>query len=309
MNAFNTDLVEYNTATELATVFQDATAKIRELLTELGAQTQRLTDAFAKTDAFSSDFELRIRFDADDYDVRNPLKVDKILRYLNRNAWRTIIKKLELEKLMSASQAEDMKDSLYSRGERRYSGRAGAPVEMPPITAENIMAVLGGFIQDAPNMLAAKIREEFTFWRPSQMAAREHKTSRPNLDRLGKKLIRKYVVSWCGTYSTKSGFRPQYDQDKHVIALDSIFHALDGRGPMNGHYGPLSEAIRTCEGGKGETEYFRFKCFKNGNLHLEFKRLDLLKLFNRCAGGGALGDDFKRASGGEMIVPSGKEVA
>jgi len=37
--------------------------------------------------------------------------------------------------------------------------------------------------------------------------------------------------------------------------------------------------------GRGETPLFRFKAFRNQNVHLEFKRLDLLKRFNQIAGG------------------------
>lgn len=46
-------------------------------------------------------------------------------------------------------------------------------------------------------------------------------------------------------------------------------------------------AADSAEDGKGvgETEMFAFRCFRNGNLHLRFKRLDLLKRLNEIAGG------------------------
>lgn len=40
--------------------------------------------------------------------------------------------------------------------------------------------------------------------------------------------------------------------------------------------------------GADETAYFRFRCFKNGNLHIEFKRLDLVARLNQVAGGARL---------------------
>ena len=50
--------------------------------------------------------------------------------------------------------------------------------------------------------------------------------------------------------------------------------------------GDLLTAIRTADvTGKGESKYFKFACFKNGNIHLRFKRLDLLALFNQVAAG------------------------
>lgn len=37
--------------------------------------------------------------------------------------------------------------------------------------------------------------------------------------------------------------------------------------------------------GPGETDLFAFRCCANGNLHLRFRRLDLLARFNQIAGG------------------------
>jgi hypothetical protein len=48
---------------------------------------------------------------------------------------------------------------------------------------------------------------------------------------------------------------------------------------------PLVAAIEAAEDGHGETAYFKFKCHKNRNLHLEFKRLDLVKQLNGLATG------------------------
>ncbi len=70
-------------------------------------------------------------------------------------------------------------------------------------------------------------------------------------------------------------------------ALDNVFSGLDGKGTITPtHYGPLGDAIRACgPSGSGETDYFAFRVFKNGNLHIHFKRLDLLAKFNAIAGG------------------------
>ncbi len=54
---------------------------------------------------------------------------------------------------------------------------------------------------------------------------------------------------------------------------------------MKENRGPLILAIEACEGGRGETAYFRFRCFKNRNLHLEFRNLELVKELNLLAAG------------------------
>jgi len=47
----------------------------------------------------------------------------------------------------------------------------------------------------------------------------------------------------------------------------------------------LIDAIEAAKDGTGETEYLRFRCFRNRNLHLEFKRLDLVAKLNAISAG------------------------
>jgi len=69
---------------------------------------------------------------------------------------------------------------------------------------------------------------------------------------------------------------------------------LDPSGPDGVRYGVLkgidiSDDLDLSglvgEDGIGETDYFAFRCFKNGNLHLIFKRPDLVRRLNQIAGG------------------------
>lgn len=90
-----------------------------------------------------------------------------------------------------------------------------------------------------------------------------------------------------------SGFHHSYHHQQELTAIDGIFHLLDGRGIMRENMGPLVKAIDATDNtGRGETEFFRFKCYKNRNLHLEFLRLDLVKQLNGLAAGEyVLGED------------------
>jgi hypothetical protein len=95
--------------------------------------------------------------------------------------------------------------------------------------------------------------------------------------------------AWSGTE-----FRVNYHRQKELHAIDGVFHLLDGKGPIKTCTGPLETAIQNASDGKGETDYFKFKRFKNHNLHLEFKRLDLVKELNlRVTGEGVLGRDME----------------
>jgi hypothetical protein len=65
-----------------------------------------------------------------------------------------------------------------------------------------------------------------------------------------------------------------YYYKDHLKDLDNIFHLLDGRGAVK-YACDLVTAIETSDKFTAETEYFAAHWYKNGNLHLIFKRMDL----------------------------------
>ena len=70
------------------------------------------------------------------------------------------------------------------------------------------------------------------------------------------------------------------------VALDNVFHRLNGKGTPkypDDLVTCLSEKIRN-KAAVAETPYFRCKWYLNGNLHVEFLRLDLLKELNHIGG-------------------------
>ena len=70
-----------------------------------------------------------------------------------------------------------------------------------------------------------------------------------------------------------------------LIQVDKIFHIIDGKTLDSelSYNSPLVDIITTKD--SGETEYFKFKVFKNGNLHLWFKRMDIVKQLNAVGAG------------------------
>jgi hypothetical protein len=77
--------------------------------------------------------------------------------------------------------------------------------------------------------------------------------------------------------------------EKYLIALDKVFHLLDGKSMLSAssYRSPVVDAINTTPVNRYyvETEYFRCKMYKNGNLHIEFLRTDLVQKFNAIAAG------------------------
>jgi hypothetical protein len=99
------------------------------------------------------------------------------------------------------------------------------------------------------------------------------------------KVGRKAILCHRVQRAYRSGsFRVNYYYQDELRALDNVMHMLDGTGLSAYRDGDLCRAIEAAEDGAGETELFRFKCFLNGNLHLEFKRMDLVDRLNEIGG-------------------------
>ena len=131
------------------------------------------------------------------------------------------------------------------------------------------------------------VREVFEFLRPRNS---RYKTNTEF--EIGKRVILFALENkWGG------GFRVDHYREQNIRAIDNVFHALDGNGTIKSHRGPLIDAIEASKDGTGETEYFRFRCFRNRNLHLEFKRLDLVAKLNAVAGGMRLRGESKDRTG------------
>lgn len=75
-----------------------------------------------------------------------------------------------------------------------------------------------------------------------------------------------------------------YHHQNEIRAIDNVFHLLAGVPLSQSHHGDLYDAIYQSKDGTGQTEFFKFKCFANRNLHLEFRRMDLVDRLNVLAG-------------------------
>lgn len=285
MLAQSTEMVPYSKATDIAEKFAAATGKIRDLVKQLGEQVANLEKAFASESHLSSDFNLSIEHQQNHYKCTH-FDTEKLIRELTRNAWAVLIEKLGIKKLMPSSERAKI-DSWLHKGHSRNSG--DKMPELPEITAESIVSVMSGMVQSAPEYMTQKTIEVYK-WLVPQRYDGGHVTNQR--DRVGKKVIKTWCVEeGCGGKK----FRVSYHRQGDLAALDCVFHALDGKGVPKGHNCPLADAIAMSENGTGETEYFRFKCYQNRNLHIEFKRLDLLQEFNRIAvDGNSIGGEKAR---------------
>lgn len=258
-----TDIALYTTAGEIANIFHANTSRLRELANEM-------TECSEKLKQTCGTYAIELHY------LDRGYSIDTIIDKMKRCTWAHIIEKLGIRKLMSAERQKQL-DSQLGLYQQRYCGDTAQDV--PDITEEMIRQVVSGFAQSVPEFMDEAIKEEYDFWKWD--GSHRYKTN--DFFRLGRRIVRQWV---CREGYGRYAFSLNYDNARHVRAIDHLFHRLDGKGVPEGHDGPLCDAINLIDKGKNscETDYFKVRCFKNHNIHLTFKRLDLLDLFNRAAG-------------------------
>ena len=191
--------------------------------------------------------------------------IPESLAILKENAWKGIIERTELKKILSEKRAKELAESL----------NAGT---LPDITVENVNQFISNIRSNLGNYFSEAVTEVFEFLRPPSS---DYKTN-TEYD-IGKKVILEWMFdAWCGSISMN------YKREVWLVSLDNVFHLLDGKGTVS-YPGDLVTIIRdNIKSMKAETDYFKLKWYKKGTLHIEFKRLDLLERLNAIGGGNRL---------------------
>lgn len=251
------------TAAEMVDAYLEAIDIITAAYGELRRAKKILKDAFGNGIA-RSDYP-------EESSYRGSTKLEDVLNELKKSAWKSVVNKIEIRKVMSIKKAKELDESLEDHR------------KLPELTLENIRAMSEGMIDEKDDLFKDSVLEVFEWLRPGASDYNQHKTNvRNGRYALGPKIVLTNVV-YPGYGSNP--FRVGEYSNKYLIAVDNVFHNIDGNMLENGYVSPLVDAINTCRGGKGKTDYFSFKVYKNGNLHLEFTRLDLVARLNAIAGG------------------------
>lgn len=249
------------TITEAVDVYERATAQIREGFRLVAEAEKMLNDTFtlgAFCSIHVSGYSGRVAFDDPE---PNLLRV-------RHDVWSAIIERLEVRRMMSVTRSKELARQLEKQ-------------ELPELTVQSASELLHGFQSNLTRMLEEAVEEVFNWLRPR---ASKYKTNSEY------EVPAKVVLSGVVEPGWSGGFRVIYHRDPELTALQNVFSALDGKGQITKtHYSQIHNLIEAKDfPGVAETEYFRFKAYKNGNLHLEFKRPDLLARFNQIAGGARL---------------------
>lgn len=251
-----------------------AKGEIEEGAKLMGSALKRLTEHF------EGGYRSYIR-----YSDRSPfLDYDRQIQHLEKAVWQAFVDRTEIKKIMSLKKIEELNKQLED-------GK-----DLPPLTYENLCAMLHNVHDNTEQMLAEKIREVYDWLRPSPdgwMWKKYKTTQKSTAQGIGEKIILNLALRGWGS---KFGLNER--TENHVRGLDQIFHMLDHAPFPASHWGPLIEEIQKCDrvNSCGSTPYFRFRGFVNGNLHLWILRDDLRQRFNVIAGGNRIQSAEEKAA-------------
>ena len=204
---------------------------------------------------------------------------------LRRQMWRAIVERLEVRRMLSIQRSKALDDWL-------------AKVE-DEISVDNVMGFFQVYVRDLPDMLTEAVSEVYEWLRPHNS---RHVTNTEY--ELGERVIRENCLDLFWIRHLGAPHVSEYSTPR-FRALENVFSALDGKGSISKTYnGELCDAISKAKDGRGQTEYFEFRWFKNGNVHLKMRRMDLVEKFNRIAGGRRLKHDNEARK-----QPNGSEAA
>lgn len=207
-------------------------------------------------------------------------EVKKILKEIKLEAWRGILKKTNAVEFMTPKRYDKFQNDLDK------------PDNLPEITFETVRDFVENVINAAPDMLIEFIKETFDWLQPGGWALNNYKTNHKSKYELKEKIIKPgiFELRWGGGSSLR------YYYQNSISAMDNAFSLLDGKGTAKprAENSALSNIEAACENKlrECETDYFKFKWYKNGNMHLLFKRMDLVNKMNQIAGENLIKDEI-----------------
>jgi len=261
MSTFTTDIAKRETLAAMIGTYRQATRNVEEAYAILESAQNSLRAMFLDGPGY--------RFSVNDRNCSEVGKKasDEINAMIKKDAWSQIIKRMELRRLLSIRRRTEL-DAQIDKG------------ELPELTDENVLALFETSAANVNVYLEEAVHEVFEYLRPPQSRFKSNTEFE-----LGKRVILTWQVEkgW-----SRGKFRVNYNREKYITALDNVFTMIDGKVPVKSYHGPLYDAITDSPDGTGQTNYFKFKCCLNGNLHLEFLKPELVAKLNAVAGGNRL---------------------
>ena len=179
----------------------------------------------------------------------------RIRAELDTSMWRRAFDMTGFKQLMDAQAVAEFEKSLSPRP--------------PEFTDATIRATFIDLLNKSQEMFRRGVFNVFRY------LSDDYRTNASEPFRIG----RKVVMGWMIGPSYRRGLQIRHGSSDKLNDLDRVFVTLDGK---QFQARTLESAMNAAfeDGQVFESDYYRAKAFKNGNMHLEFKRLDLLDKVN-----------------------------
>lgn len=265
-----TDVVKRGSITEIVKAYEEAIQKIDTAYGILLDAEKQLKSAFSVKERYDTDFGTLPGHHYDSTDnVEN--SIEGVKTVIKRKAWRCLYYSLEIDRIVSIKRRDEIYETI-DRG------------DLPEITVKSVFEMFETLNQNINEFAKESVKEVYDWLRPpaDYDEMRSYKTNQKNARyELGSKVIKTRMVDL-----SFGSFQVNHYHEKYLIALDKVFHMLDGKNMLDKSYrGVLVDAINHNETGVCDTDYFHCRMYRNGNLHIEMLRPDLVQQFNAIAGG------------------------
>jgi hypothetical protein len=254
-----TELIPKITIVQMVEAYGKACSLIDQAFEQLHEAQSRINAAFGESCSLTC-------YPSDIYHNHYRRNRDDLKSKLLRGAWMSIIVRLDLHRLTT----EKREKEIMARIEKNP----------PPLTVEDVTNTLLAVMQNLDSITGEFLEDVYRKLRPNYSWS-PYKTN--NTPGIGRKVI---LVDRVQMNFSGRGYRVNYYHANDLNRICRAFYFLDGSPYKHDAYrSELVDAIQSSQAGEGETRYFRFKCFTNGNLHLSFKRMDLVDKLNAMFGG------------------------
>lgn len=193
---------------------------------------------------------------------------EEVLTDAERQIWGCIVARSGIYRMLSNKRAREISQMLDCE-------------KLPPLSYASVSQWIQDAQGTAADLLREKVIEVFDWLRPHT----NYKTNDKFV--IGKRVVLEYMVEKADLRWTWAP-RVNHHRTPMLVSLETLFKSLDGKGQTtSGWKSDLQLAIEAApqDDPKGETEFFSFRVFRNGHLHLAFKRPDLVTKLNAIAGG------------------------
>jgi len=244
---------------------------IESLVKDYEIMKSKVLSAYAEletADKISKQYNEYFKFFPDSAGYFRDADTDKIVADMRRKLWQFILKQTQTDKILTQKRKDEFEKMLNN------------DKTVPDITIETVTDFVSTIRSATTGIAEEFILEAFHFMKPGVFSSQTYKTNKKSKYEIKPKVIFAGVLD--NRFSRT--YLPTFWSERFNV-INNAFYLLDGKQTPE-YPNDITSKINNIEYLPGTTgnEYFDLKVFKNGNIHMNIKRTDILDKINRIAG-------------------------